>query len=40
MLKTTIGMGLNSYIYKKRGAAYDCLEHNPDAILNWFNKYA
>ena len=25
---------------KKRGAAYDWLGHNPDAILNWFNKYA
>ena len=24
----------------KRGAAYDWLGHNPDAILNWFNKYA
>ena len=25
---------------KKRGAAYDWLGHNPNAILNWFNKYA
>jgi hypothetical protein len=25
---------------KKRGAAYDWLGHNSDAILNWFNKYA
>ena len=33
-------MGLNSYIDKKRGAAYDWLGHNPDAILNWFNNYA